>query len=269
MSEEASRHFPPDRANEMFYKILPLHEERDINWDEIVSKIPHMPRGWFELSQLSAEDRVEFTRAFWFSKLPFDGLAGRLQERLEAFFEEVENVEVYATQTEANQPFDVHMIYTLKDSMGFFQGAPAAHRENIENLQKQFPTVTLPPDYIAFLEIHDGFSKYTDTGVIKSRDMPQIYRRFQQILKDEVLIRPDSQIIKPESLFPFYESFGLHCYQCFYADWYVENEMGNVYFSEHDRTISNFLDTARLEENLAFSTFIAWLLFYLEDIWHL
>ncbi|MCH9609386.1 MAG: hypothetical protein S4CHLAM45_05270 [Chlamydiales bacterium] len=261
--------YPGDRENELFYKVICLSKEKELGWEEISHKIPRLPRGWYELSRLPLEDRIEFTRAFWLSKLPFRGTEGHLEERLEAFFEELEEVEVYATQAEQNHPFEVHMVYSLKEALGFFQGGPPAPPENIDNLRTQFSQFNLPPDYLAFFEIHDGFSKYTDIGLIKSRDLPQTYSRLQDILRGEVLVRPDAQVIKPESLIPFYESFGLHCYQCFYADWYIEDEMGNVYFSEHDRTISNFLDTSRLKENLAFSTFLNWLIFYLEDIWHL
>lgn len=257
-----------DRTNELFYKVLPLQESK-IEWDELSKMIPYIPRGWFELSRLPVQDRVDFTRAFWFSKLPFETVSSHVEQKMEVFFDELEDVEVYATQIEQGNPFEIHMVYTLKESLGFFQGGPPASDDQIETLKKQFFHLDLPSDYLSFLSIHDGFSKYTDTGIIKTRNMSSNYSKFQEILKNEMLIRPDSQVINPVSLVPFYESFGLHCYQCFYADWYVENEMGNVYFSEHDRAISNFLDEARLEENLAFPTFLAWLLFYLEDIWHL
>ena len=231
--------------------------------------IPYMPRGWYELSRLSTQDRIDFTRVYWLSKLPYHMITGRREQRIETFFDELEDVEVYATQLSDGKPFEIHMVYTLKDALGFFQGGPPAPESQIETLKKQFSHINLPADYLAFLQIHDGFSKYTDTGIIKARDMSRTYSKFAEILKNELLIRPDSQVINPVSLIPFYESFGLHCYQCFYADWYIDSEMGNVYFSEHDRTISNFLDEAHLEENLAFANFVDWLVFYLEDIWHL
>ncbi len=253
-----------------FHKVVALHEERDLEWEALSGQIPLLSRGWFELSRLPKEDRIEFTREFWLAKLPFiSPNESHLEERLYTFFESLEDIEIFATQAKENQPFEVHMIYGLKENVGFFHGEPPIKESGLESLAKQFAHVNLPPDYIAFLQIHDGFSKYTDTGLIKSRDMARTFQHFQHLLAEELLVRPDGQVIDPSSLIPFYESFGLHCYQCFYADWYPDEEIGNIYFSEPDRTMSNFLDRNRLSENLAFSTFLGWLVFYLEDIWHI
>ncbi len=253
-------------SGDLFHQVVTLKDFTD-SWDKAAKQIPVLPRGWFELSHLPVEDRVEFTRAYWVGKLPFSSI--RLEERLEAFFDELDNIEVFALQEKKDGPFAVHMIYSLKHEAGFFQGKPPAQVDNLESFQKQFGAHHLPSDYLAFLEIHDGFSKYTDTGIIKTRDMPRVYRHFQDLLGEDLLVRPDGQFIHPQSLIPFYESYGLHCYQCFYTDWSLGEEMGNVYFSEHDRTMSNFLDEEHLEQHLAFPTFLGWLLFYLEDIWHL
>jgi len=232
--------------------------------------VPLLPRGWYELSRLPTEDRIEFTREFWLSKIPFiSPNESHLEERLDTFFESLDDIEIFATQSKSDQPFDMHMVYGLKEATGFFHGGPPVSELGLDNLRKQFVHVNLPPDYLAFLQIHDGFSKYTDTGLLKSRDMARTFQHLQHLLSEEILIRPDGQVIDPSSLIPFYESFGLHCYQCFYADWHPEIEMGNIYFSEHDRTVSNFIDRHHLEENLAFSTFLGWLVFYLEDIWHI
>lgn len=229
--------------------------------------MPNLPRGWFELSRLDKEARLEFIRDFWLSKLLYIGSdTARYERKFEEFFENLEDIEIFATQDLEKHPFEIHMVYSMEDATGFFQGGPPATPASIETLRKQFSNCNFPPDYLAFLEIHDGFSKYTDTGIIKVRKMPKAYQHLQELLKDEVLVRPDGQVINPESLIPFYESFGLHSYQCFYADWYREDEMGNLYFSAQDRTISNFLNDERLEENLAFPTFLGWLAFYLEDI---
>jgi hypothetical protein len=252
-----------------FNQVIALHESPGMDWETLTSLSPLLPRGWYELSRLPLADRIEFTHDYWQSKLPFIlSASAHLERRLAEFFENLDEIGIYITQAKKNSPFEVHMVYSLKAAMGFFQGSPPAGDETLDSLMKRFGNINFPPDYLAFLRIHDGFSKYTDTGLIKTRDMAQVYQRLQHLLADEVLVRPDGQIIDPENLIPFYESFGLHCYQCFYADWYPEQEMGNVYFSEHDRAISNYLDSYNLEENLAFPSFIGWLIFYLEDIWH-
>lgn len=261
--------FLEDPSGDIFHKVICLNEEK-FDWETLHKNMPQLPRGWFELSRLDKEERLEFTRDFWLSKLLFtSGAMARYQHRLEEFFETLEDVEIFACQVAPKEPFELHMVYSLVDATGFFQGMPPASPEKIATLNKQFDAYNLPADYLAFLEIHDGFSKYTDSGLIFTSSMPKVYRQLQESLSDEVLIRPDGQLINPHSLIPFYESFGLHSYQCFYSEWYPEEEMGNVFFSEPDRAISNFLNEERLEENLAFSTFLGWLVFYLEDIWHL
>lgn len=267
MSEHIHDFFIEDGPDKHFHKVIALHETPGLEWESLKQLAPFLPRGWFELSRLSLEDRVDFTREYWLSTLPFSGDSG-LEKRLEEFFETVEEIGFYLTQLKKDGPFDVHMVYSLKNEAGFFQGGPPVSEEVLQTLNARFGHLNFPSDYLAFLKIHDGFSKYTDTGLIKSRDMAQVYQRLQHLLTEEILVTPDGQVVNPESLIPFYESFGLHCYQCFYSDWYPDEEMGNVYFSEHDRSLSNFLDPHTLEENLAFPTFLKWLIFYLEDIWH-
>lgn len=261
--------FPGDPSGDIFHKVISL-TEGDFEWDALRKNIPTLPRGWFELSRLPQEERLEFTRDFWLSKLLFSASdAARYARPLEEFFENLENVEIFACQVDKEQPYELHMVYSMADATGFFQGMPPASPEAIQSLKKQFANCRLPPDYVAFLEIHNGFSKYTDSGILQTGALAKTHQQLQELLSEAVLIRPDGQVIDPKNLIPFYESFGLHSYQCFYSDWYPEDEMGNVYFSEHDHTISNFLDTNNLEANLAFPTFLGWLVFYLEDIWHL
>ncbi len=267
MAEQMFNFFSDHGENPPFHQVIALHEPPFLSWEERVAEIPLLPRGWYELAKLPVADRIEFTHDFWFTKLPFIASAN-LEKRLNEFFETVEEIVLFATQVKQGGPFDLHMVYSLKDDLGYFQGHSPASPEAIDRLVKQFAHVNLPPDYLAFLQIHDGFSKYTDTGLIRLKDMVQVYQRLQHLLIEDLLVRPDGQIISPETLIPFYESFGLHAYQCFYADWYPEMEMGNLYFSEHDRSISNYLDSQTLEENLAFPSFLGWLIFYLEDIWH-
>lgn len=269
MSEYFPEYFSDEGATLHFHQVIALNKEVDLDWDDLSNQIPLLPRGWYELSRLPREDRIEFSREYWLAKLPLISLnSHHFEQKLISFFDRLEDIEIFATQVKPGQPFEVHMHYELQEAAGFFHGLPPASGSALENLNKQFAHVHLPEDYLAFLQIHDGFSKYTDTGLLKSREMARTYQHLQHLLADEILVRPDGQVIEPTSLIPFYESFGLHCYQCFYTDWRPETHMGNIYFSEYDRTISNFLDWESLEENLAFPTFLGWLIFYLEDIWH-
>jgi hypothetical protein len=70
----------------------------------------------------------------------------------------------------------------------------------------------------------------------------------------------------PKSLIPFYESFGQPFFQCFWGDWYPDQEMGNVYYSNATKKIlvSNKKDDCL--ETMAFETFTDWLVFYLEKL---
>lgn len=252
---------------DFFSQVLSFPQENPLSWEEVQEKVPMFPRGWFELSKLNQEDRVEFTHSYWIAMLPFWGARGvEQEEKIDAFFDCVESIDLFATQMSKNASFEVHMTYTLKNEMGFFQGGPPATIGQQETLCRQFSQFALPPDYLAFLQIHDGFSKYTDMGLIPIKEMAQRYQKLQKILHEHTLVRPDGEIINASHLIPFYESYGLHAYQCFYADWYPEEEMGNLFFSEYDLSMSNFLDAQRAKQNKAFSTFLDWLAHYVEDL---
>ena len=72
--------------------------------------------------------------------------------------------------------------------------------------------------------------------------------------------------LDPHSLFPFYEEYGLGSFQCFNAEWYPGSEMGNVYFSGIDYTLSDISDRSTWSENLAYPTFLEWLTEFLEGM---
>ena len=269
MNDPIPDFFIGDDPNKHFYRVISLHEATDLDWDQIAQTLPLLPRGWFELASLPLEDRIEFTHQYWLSKLPFvDTKNQYLECRLNDFFKKIDEIGIYATQIKQEGSFEIHMVYSLKEEGGFFQGFPPASDETLKILQKRFGDIHFPSDYLAFLQIHDGFSKYTDTGMIKSRDMAPIYQKLQHLLAEEILVQPNGEMIDPEHLIPFYESFDLYNYQCFYTDWHPNFEMGNVCFSEHDRSISNFVGYHNHEASLAFPSFLEWLMFYLEDMWH-
>ncbi|MCB1181487.1 MAG: SMI1/KNR4 family protein [Chlamydiia bacterium] len=258
--------FLPPTQQSHFHKVIALHEEKDLDWSKVSRAMPVLPRGWYELSRLPVEDRIEFTRVFWLAKLPDSAFVNEIfEKRIVSFFDQIEEIGIYATKVAERLPFEIHMVYGLANASGFFVGFPPATINHIENLEKQFSNVGLPSDYIGFLQIHDGFSKYTDTGLIKIREMSKTYLKFQQMLGEEIIVAPDGQVISPSSLIPFYESYGLHCYQCFFTEWCPSGEMGNIYFSEHEKMMSNFFDSTSTTSQLAFPTFLDWLCFYLED----
>jgi hypothetical protein len=115
--------------------------------------------------------------------------------------------------------------------------------------------------------MHDGFCKTTDcTGVIASECVSKEYEKLQDFLqKQNPMITDKGTEVNPKTLIPFYKSFGMPFYQCFWSEWYPEQEMGNVYYSGVDKTISD-ISSQIGSESMAFATFIDWLIFYLERI---
>jgi hypothetical protein len=270
MSDRVHDYFQESDGPGHFQRVIALHEETHIPWEKLNREIPTLSRGWFELSRLSKEDRIEFTRGYWLSKLGGDGSDElNFHDRLNLFFDKLEDVALFATQEMAPAPYELHMVYCLKENSGFFHGSPPATPDILHNFSKQFGNYTFPNDYLAFFSIHDGFSKYTDTGLIKTRDMARNYLRFQEINAGKLFLGPEGQMLDPASLIPFYESFVLHCHQCFCADWYPAGEMGNLYYSELEDGLSDFLYHITLDDHYAFTTFLGWLMSYLEGFGHL
>lgn len=248
-----------------FHQVISLNESPQISWHDISAKVPHLNRGWYELAHLQTKDRIEFTRDFWLSKLPYR--AG-LDEFLNRFFLSLDEIKILITQKKFDDPYEAQLIYSLKGDGGFFHGAIPILEQNIRLLQSQFPDCNLPKDYLAFLQIHDGFGKATDsTGVISSKGMSESYNSLQKLIQQfDPLLNSQGITIDPSKLIPFYESFGMPFYQCFCAEWYPEGEMGNVYYSGETNTISDVFEIGPGPESMAFPTFIDWLTFYLERI---
>lgn len=125
----------------------------------------------------------------------------------------------------------------------------------------------LPPDYLAFLQIHDGFAKLNDTGIFRSSMMRYAYEQFQQMLSEEEEITTSlGKPVNPVTLIPFYQSYEQPFFQCFWGEWYPEQEMGNVYYSGAAKTIFTCVNPSDCIETMAFETFSDWLIFYLEKI---
>ncbi len=255
--------FSKEEEGGNFHRVLAVHEQPDLDWERLSSEVQHLPRGWFELAHLTPEDRVEFTKEYVLGKLPYQPAA---QDGLIRFFQRLDDIGIYVTQKTMDDPYEAQLVYSIAENGGFYHGYTPALEEDVIEMEKAFPDLILPADFIAFLRIHDGFSKYSDTGITRTRSIPAITRSFHQYLRDsEPLTTHTNESVNPKSLIPFYESFGLHGYQCFWADWYPAGEMGNVYYSGIEKTLSN-PTCGTPAETLAFPTFLDWLAFYVEEI---
>lgn len=247
-----------------FHRVIPLHEKKDYGWNEIKNLAPDIPKGWYELARLTPQDRIDFIREFWISKLT---AYPKLPNFLGNFFSHLDDIGIFLIQRKFDDPYECHLIYSIRNNGGFFTGLPPASEANILKLKQSFPEIIFPEDFLRFLSIHDGFSKTTDTGIIRSFKMLENYTAFQEMLSALNSVETNSgEPVNPKTLIPFYESFGMPFFQCFWAEWYPENEMGNVYFSNTTKTISNVKCRDLCSENLAFPTFAEWLIFYLETI---
>jgi len=240
---------------------LILSEEPDRAWDEVSRLAPSTPRGWYELSRVPAEDRVEFTRAFWLRRLPFHPKAHR---EISSFFSSLDDVGVVLARKKDS--WSPELLYSLMDNSCFFRGMPPAKEEQIEELKNELD-FSFPADWAAFVKIHNGFGKLSEMDLLKIEDIPTARRKVLDLLyKAAQPVKSGETAIDPRSLVPFFEASGLSSFQCFYADWYPGNEMGNVYFSGIDYTVSDTARPDRWGESGAFATFLEWLASYLEGM---
>ena len=233
-----------------FKEVRFLSEESDATWEEISDIAFDLPRGWFELSKVSSQDRVEFTRDFWLDRIPYHPSA---HPAFFEFFEQLDDVAVVLTREREGEPFDAELVYSLADGSSFFRGKPPC----IEGIEIE---VHLPQDYLSFLRIHNGFGKLSEMGLLEMEEILPARRRVIDLLK------AGDVNVDPGTLIPFYESLGLSSFQCFYTDWYPGAEMGNVYLSGIDYTISDVSNKKMWTENLAFPTFSEWLVYYLQGM---
>lgn len=247
----------------VYHEVIALHEEPRLPWEEIAARAPSLPKGWYELAGLNPKDRIEFTRAYWTSTLPFSPSSHAM---IEKFFDALDDIGVYLTKRYFDSAFEAEIVYSLKNNSCFFHGSPPCPADEIERL-KIFYEGLLPEDYLAFLKIHDGFSKHTDTGLIKTKHLREVSDQMRAELEQfNRKLKSGAKQIDPDDLFPFYESFGQPSFQCFFAGWTPSGEVGNVYFSLFEKVISDVQKRESPQDNLAFATFLEWLMFYLESI---
>lgn len=254
--------FTPNKDNQ-FKEVIFLNEEPRWSWDEVTKVAFDLPRGWFELSRVSAKDRVEFTRDFWLDRIPYHPKAHPI---IFEFFEQLDDVAVVLTRKSAEEPMDSELVYSLADNSCFFRGKPPCSDGQLQDLKGELD-LDLPRDFLVFSRIHNGFGKLSEMGLIEVEEVFHAKRRvMDMLLRTERRIRSGGVEVDPGALIPFYEVLGLASFQCFYTDWYPGNEMGNVYLSGIDYTISDISDKKAWTENLAFPTFSEWLATYLQGM---
>jgi len=238
-----------------FKRVRFLSEEKEAAWSELSEIIP---RGWFELSRVSTADRVAFVREYWQARLPYHPVS---HTRFSTFFSQLDDVAVVLTATKEEEPLSAELVYSLYDNSSFFRGLPPATEEAAEGLYDELET-TFPRDYLAFLKIHNGFGKLSSLGLFPLENIAEMREKVKELISSA----DPPMRVNPRALIPFYEEEGLFAFQCFYADWYPAGEMGNVYLSGIDYTMSDTSDWKSWRDNFAFPTFLEWLSEYLEGM---
>lgn len=257
--------FSDQNPQGQFHKVIVLNDIPDGDFDLIARRLPPECKGWLELAQLPLSDRIELMKEFWMCKMKEHP---RFIQFLLTFFDTICDIDIFITQHHFDDPLECHMVYSLPNDTGFFRGKLPATENQVLGLQDYFSEWVLPSDYIAFLQVHDGFAKTTDcTGVTPSDKLIESYERFQNYLNEhESLHTTLGKDVDPRTLIPFYESFGMPYYQCFWGEWHPEAEMGNVYYSSLAHTINDPDSNTGNPEQMAFPTFADWLIFYLERV---
>ncbi len=258
--------FSSGEKNETQYaEVLFLGEETKLTWEEASKKSPELPRGWFELSRVSPKDRVEFTRDFWLDRLPYHPAA---HPQIYEFFDQLDDVAVVLARQKQDDSMAPELVYSLEDNSTFFRGWPPCSEEDL--LEMKIETgIPLPNDYLSFVRIHSGFGKLSEMGIFPVGEIGEAKRRVMDMaMRAERPLKSGSGGLRvdPGSLIPFFEAIGLSSFQCFYADWYPSSEMGNVYLSGIDYTISDTTKSGSWADSLAFPTFLEWLAFYLQGM---
>lgn len=239
-----------------FQEVLFLSDAKDLEWSALSEKVPELPRSWFELARISSKDRIEFVSNRWMDSLSFQPGASRGITR---FFLNLDEIDVVVVKSDFL--YSVEMVYSLSDNRSFFRGFPPLTEQDIRIFKAEI-NAHLPTDYFSFFRLHNGFGKLSEMGILPIDEIPKAIQTVREIL--ECQTNAQNYLINPEMLIPFFENLG--SFQCFFSDWYPNSEMGNVFLSGIDYTVSDTTSREAWEEECAFATFIEWLSKYLEGI---
>ncbi len=259
MNSSALKYFSKD--NSSFEDIIIL-DENNLDFEKAKNLAKDLPKAWYELSKISKEDRIEFSRDFCLKTLPY---YPHIYSFVYDFFNSLEDLNIVLVKEKGVDFYRSQLVYSLKEDRAFFRGYPPINQD-VGEINSQFQNL-LPSDYLIFLKIHNGFCKNSDTGIFKAELLNDVAAEFQNLVMNKNgQIKCGSTFIDPKTLIPFYQCYGRDAFQCFYTEWFPQGEMGNVYYSGPDNAISDFKNNLNSSENLAFPTFLDWLIFYLDII---
>lgn len=223
-----------------------LNEEK-ISFEEASQNVLDLPRPWYELSQISKRDRLDFLLMYWQNTLPY---SPKSHPFFVQFFESLEDVSIVLVRRELF--FEAEMVFLMQNGTVFFRGFPPASESELETLKMTlFP---FPEDYLAFLKMYGGFAKLNHKGVLDPSDLLHTHTKVAAILEK------GSDGIDPANVMPFFQDYSLNGYQCFYRDWYPENSVGNIYVSGMNHLVS---ERVHDPDSLSFISYLEWFCRYL------
>lgn len=243
-----------------FCDVIFVDEKTTKTYEELKEIAYKFPKAWFELSKLQITDKIEFSADFCLKTLPY---SPDIYPLIADFFLNINDISIIMTKKRNDEKYLVELVYSMQNDSTFFRGKPPLDEDIINYINFEFNNI-LPRDYLAFLKIHSGFAKNADSGIIEAENMLDLTNHMIDLIENQKkVILLNNQHIDPQDLIFFYQSYQRVDFQCFYTRWQPQ-EIGNVYYSYNDNSISNYYDKASLSENLAFPTFLDWLIFYLD-----
>ncbi len=187
----------------------------EVSWEEASSLCSVLPRGWFELTRIEPQGRLEFVEQFWLHQLREEPA---LCEEIPRFFAQLDNLILFIT--EKSEPY---LVYSLRRG-GFFSGQIPLGSTAIE-AYSFFRSWPLPRSYLAFQAIHGRFHKGMDIGLFAVCDVAGKWGELQEEIRARSFALDEVGPLDSAKLIPFYQSFGGNYWHCFYAEWFP-NEMG-------------------------------------------
>ncbi|WP_213357869.1 hypothetical protein [Chlamydiifrater phoenicopteri] len=242
-----------------FFDTLSISDlKKQESWEAILSKVPLLPRGWFELAGLSHKERLELCCQFWLSRLD---LSTEALSFIMEFFSTLDALEVFAYRISSLSPFQPCLLYLGKEGKNSFVGYPPVQPSGC------VPSFCGDRVYANFFYIHDGFGNFEDKGILSTKDLAKASQKLRKLLIEEGKF-DETEDCYSLGVFPFYEGASPDNYQCFLVNPEVCKSLPspNMFFSKDNlHGAGDVLLGIKpfFSENYHYSSFLDWFKKYL------
>lgn len=233
--------------NHPFYEVIFIDEEHAF-FNEMKKLAPNLPKGWFELCLQELDIRRDLIKGFWQANLPFFSA--------DPFFNRVDDIGLFLTKKSPDSAFEAELVYSFENNEGFIRGFPPLDEKQIHLLSIENDYL-LPHTYLQFLQIHSGLSSIQGEFINPLRLLDKMRDFHEKYAQDRFIF--GEREIHPMSLIPFYKQKDPQGYQCFITEWSLGGEVGNVFFSEEEKSLSIY----HPQRDGAFARFSEWLTYFL------